>query len=146
MLYPLRRIARLIVSVVVLGTSLLSAGAVFADFGSQITLDKVVTERGPTVTATLTGFAPNQQLAIVVSQATDMYQGGPVATLPVTTDSSGTGFASIATSGLATGNYVVNAVGQDGTVLAVPTAFGVIDPGTLGPRVVRVAPIQPDEG
>ncbi len=146
MVHPLRRIAWLVVSVIALGGSLLSAPAALADFGPQITLDKVVTERGPTVTATLTGFAPNQQVAVVVSVAYDTYQGAPAATVPVTTDGTGTGFASIATSGLATGDYVVNAVGPGGVVLSVPTAFGVIDPGTIGPRVVRVAPIQPDEG
>jgi hypothetical protein len=145
MVQPLRRIAWLVVSVIALGTSLMSASAVLADFGPQITLDKVVTERGSTVTVTLTGFAPNQQVAVVVTMASDTYQGGPVTNLPVTTDGTGTGFAAIATGGLATGDYVVNTVGPGGVVLAVPTAFGVIDPGTLGPRVVRVAPIQPDE-
>jgi hypothetical protein len=144
MLRPLRRLAWLVVSVVALGTSLISVGAIPGEFGPQINLDKVVAERGTPVNVTLTGFPANQRLNVVVSATSDAYQGSPVATLPTSLDSTGTGFASIATSGLATGDYVVSAIGPDGVTLAIPTAFGVIDPGTLGPRVVRVNPILPD--
>jgi hypothetical protein len=145
MVHPLRRIAWLFVAVIALGSSLISVAALPGDFGPQITVDKVVAERGATVTVTVTGLPANQQVAIVVTTTSDAYQGTAVATLPVSLDSSGTGFASIATSGLATGDYAVSVVGPGGVPLAVPTAFGVIDPGTVGPRVVRVAP-APDEG
>ena len=144
----LRHSVWLFVSLIALSWSLASVAAAYPDnSGPQLFINTNVAERGATVTITLNGFAANQQLTVTVRAASDSDQGATVATVPVQVDANGNGTGIVSTNGLATGNYIVTVAGADGVPLSgVQTAFGVIDPGTAGPRIVRVHPALSDEG
>jgi hypothetical protein len=143
----IRRIAWVFVPLIALGWSVASVAADPYAFAPLLTVDKNVAERGTPITITLTGFAPSQPYTLTVSTSSDYGQGSVIATLPANTDGSGTGSAMLPTGGLATGNYAISIAGADGVQLPqVGAAFGIIDPGTLGPRVVRVYPMPQDEG
>lgn len=112
------------------------------EYGPQLSVDRNVAERGAIVTIALNGFPATQSFVLTVSPEGYPDQTSAVATLPVTVDARGGAAATVSTTGLATGNYIVT-IAIDATsapLLGVGTAFGVIDPGTLGPRVVRVYP------
>jgi len=123
------------------------AASTDANFGPQLTVDRNVAERGVTVTVTLNGFPANQRLAVFVRPAALIDQGPDVLTVPVSVDANGGGAAAVPTAGLVAGIYVVGVTGDAGSVPAVyqATAFGVIEPGILGPRVVRFYPTSPDD-
>lgn len=112
------------------------------EFGPQVSVDRNVAERGAIVTIALNGFPAGQALVLTVSPEGYPDQSSAIATLPVNVDARGGASVTVSTAGLATGNYIVTiaAAGVSAPLLGVGTAFGVIDPGTLGPRVVIVYP------
>jgi hypothetical protein len=117
------------------------------DFGPQLTVDRLVAERGATVTVTLNGFPAGQRFVVSARATMPLDQSTAVASLPVDVDAGGGGIVSISTVGLATGDYIVSAASEGAADLpiGVGTAFGVIDPQTLGPRAVRVHSLSADE-
>src|SRR5262249_43397423 len=121
MVHPLRRLIRgsrcivwLVVPLIALGWSLASVAAIYPDdLGPQLFVDKIVAERGATVTITLNGFAPSQQYTLTVRAASETDQGALAATIPIQVDAGGNGTGAVSTNGLATGNYVVTVAGAD---------------------------------
>ena len=129
-----------LVLVLTISGSLLPVAA--DDYGPQLTVDRNVAERGATVTVALNGFPANQTFVVLMRPEGYPDQASAPVTLPVSVDAKGGAAVTVSTAGLATGNYIVT-IAADGTtppLLGVGTAFGVIDPGTLGPRVVRTYP------
>lgn len=117
------------------------------DFGPLMTVDRLVAERGATVTIALNAFPANGNF-VLAARPTLSYDPNAVAALvPVTTDTRGFGTVGIPTAGLANGNYIVSVAntGSNDPLFYVLTAFGVIDPGTAGPRVVRAVPLPPED-
>jgi hypothetical protein len=129
-----------------LGVSPLSLAAYPDAFGPQLTVSANVAERGTVVTITVNAFPPGQSFSLAVRAVSVSDQDPAVAILPVTTDAGGSGSATFSTGGLATGDYAVSIAGVDDAALNTARAlFGVIDPGTAGPRVVHVAPVSSDD-
>ncbi len=117
------------------------------DSGPQLNVDRIVVERGPSVTITLNGFPAGQRFVVSVRSTMYTDQQSVVATLPVSVDANGGGAVSVQTAGLPSGDYFATATGEGAGApqVGVATAFAVIDPGTLGPRIVRVYPSPSDD-
>jgi hypothetical protein len=131
---------------IAVGVSPLSLAAYPDAFGPQLTVSANVAERGTAVMITLNAFPPGQSFSLAVRPASAADQDPAVAILPVTTDASGSGSAILPTDGLATGDYAVSIAGVDIAALNTARAlFGVIDPGTVGPRGVHVGPVSSDD-
>ena len=140
---PIAVVAAIVLAVV---GSVVSVAA-DVDFGPQLTVDHNVAERGTTVTVSLNGFPANQHLLVFVRPTAVLDTGPDVLTVPVILDANGGGMVSMPTAGLSVGTYVIGVTG-DGVIAPVvyrATAFGVIDPGILGPRAVRFYPLPSDD-
>lgn len=143
-LVPVALFAALLLAI---GSSLVSVAADDAYFGPQLTVDHNFAERGVTVTVTLNGFPANQHLRVYLRTSATLDQGPDAVSVPVTVDANGGGSASIPTMGLATATYIVGIAGDSGSapLSYQATAFGVIEPGILGPRAVGYFPSSSDD-
>jgi hypothetical protein len=133
-------VAIVVAIVLAIGGSLLPVAA--DDYGPQMSVDRNVAERGAIVTVALNGFPANQTFVLLVRPEGYPDQTAAIVTLPVNVDASGGAAATLSTAGFAPGNYIVTVApdAASAPLLGVGTAFGVIDGGTLGPRVVRTYP------
>lgn len=137
-----RRVSPVVIVVAVLltfGVAAVPVAAVQEEFGPLMTVDRLVAERGTPINVTLNTFSAGQRYTLSV-RPTAAPDGPAIATYPVTVDMAGSGVVSIPTTGLPTGDYVIGVEGPGLPGTFVRTAFGVIDPGTVGPRIVRVYP------
>lgn len=141
---PIAVVAAILVALV---GSLVPVAADDADFGPQLTVDHNVAERGTTVTVSLNNFPANQHLLVFVRPVAVLDTGPDAVTVPVSLDAGGGGTVGVPTAGLAVGTYVIGVTGDAGSAPAVyrAAAFGVIDPGILGPRAVRFYPLPSDD-
>lgn len=135
------------IAVLFLISGILATAVAADDFGPLLTVDRLVAERGATVTVALNAFPANGSFVLAVRSSLATDPNAIAAQVPVTTDARGFGTAGISTAALATGNYIVSVATTDTNdpLYYVLNAFGVIDPGTAGPRVVRAVPLTPED-
>lgn len=127
-----------------LGVAAAPVAAAQEESGPLMTVDHLVIERGMAVNVTLNIFPASQRYTLLVRPVAAP-DAPAVAIFPITVDAVGSGVVNIPTAGMPTGNYIVTIDGPGLSGTLVRTAFGVIDPGTVGPRVVRVYPASPVE-